>query len=314
LNIKNFLLLNVLILIAIKIAVPFYGPQLATVLEQINPFDSRAIITETNKVRAAQGLQPVVPNYRLDLAADDKLSDMIKNGYFAHISPQGVDPWFWMTKDGYKYSYAGENLALGFVSPEKTVDAWMNSPSHKENLMNGKYTEIGVAVGKANIDGINGILVVQMFGSPRWSYGEAGRPYARVVAVQPTPLPKLSVLPNKSSSPSPVTKHLVSGSEAVNVAVEKPLGQQISTDEKIPTVKKPLDFVNNDQLGSATASGRLNFAYELYMLATIVLFGASIAFLGRRKSLVFATAMNFALLFMAIYLPSLEVIGKSIIF
>src|SRR3989344_7662653 len=131
LNIRNFILLNIMLLFFVKVVVPYAGPGLATILEQINPFDSRGIISETNKVRVASGLGTVKSNSKLDIAASEKLSNMVVNSYFAHTSPQGVTPWYWIDKNGYKYTYAGENLALGFMSADQTVKDWMNSPTHK---------------------------------------------------------------------------------------------------------------------------------------------------------------------------------------
>ncbi len=301
LNIKNFLILNVLVLVAIKLAVPFYGPQLATIIEQSLPFDSRQVISDTNKVRADAGLAPVSANSALDLAASEKLNDMLANSYFAHVSPQGITPWSWFTKAGYKYSYAGENLALGFSDPNSTVQAWMNSPSHRENLLNKNYTEIGVASAPANIDGINGILVVQMF----------GRPSVLAVAIKPQPSPNVSPKPKPSLQPSPVTSNLVSGSET---AVIQPAVNQISTDIAVPSVNAPTSVARNNLSQSISIAGKLNLIYEVYLLVATVLLGLAIGFLGTRKKLVLATAMNFALFLIAISIPAIQIAGKSLVF
>jgi len=296
LNIKNLILVNFLILLAIKVAVPLSGTQLATVLEQISPFDSRGIIAETNKARVAQGLGPVSPNSQLDIAASEKLNDMISKEYFAHVSPQGVSPWFWVTQAGYKYSYAGENLALGFSDATSTVDGWMNSPTHKDNLLNKNYTEIGVATGKANLSGVNGILVVQVF----------GRPSSTLAVAQSNPAPKTT--PVVTPNVLPAVESLVSGSETSLVINE------ISTDEKVPKVNGPLKSVSADSLESVSVSDKMGLIYQIYIGISIIVVGIAMGFLGTRKNLVLAMAANFALLIVAVAVPAVEIAGKSLIF
>jgi hypothetical protein len=92
---------------------------------------------------------------------------MFKNNYWAHVSPTGTEPWDFILAEDYDYSYAGENLAKNFNSSKEVVTAWYNSPSHKENLLNKNYTEMGFAVVNGTLDGYKTTLVVQMFGKPR---------------------------------------------------------------------------------------------------------------------------------------------------
>ena len=116
---------------------------------------------------------------------------MLANQYFAHISPSGVTPWFWMKKSAYSYSVAGENLAIDFVDAEDVVTAWFNSPTHKANMLSKEYTETGVAVVSGSFQGGTSIIVVHMFGLPQNS--------APAVA-QATPTP---TKPNPSPTPVP---------------------------------------------------------------------------------------------------------------
>jgi len=105
----------------------------------------------------------------LDAAAKQKAEDMFQNNYFSHFSPTGVSPWYWINKSGYNYHYAGENLAMNFIDSEEVVRAWLNSPGHRENLLNKNYQDIGIAVLPADFSkqGINQPIVVQLFGSPQ---------------------------------------------------------------------------------------------------------------------------------------------------
>ncbi len=126
-----------------------------------------AVVTDaTNSARVEEGKSPLVRNPVLDEAARLKAEDMAKNGYFAHWSPAGVSPWHWFTEAGYSYIHAGENLAVHFTDSTVVVDAWLKSPTHRENIMNTKYTEIGIGTAKGEYEGFDTVFVVQMFGTP----------------------------------------------------------------------------------------------------------------------------------------------------
>lgn len=123
------------------------------------------IIQLVNQSRSSSGFESLVENEKLERAAEEKAGDMIEKNYFSHNSPDGTTPWYWFDKNGYNYKYAGENLALGFSSAEEEHEAWMESPTHRKNILNPNYKEIGVAVKNGKIDGKFVIVAVQMFGS-----------------------------------------------------------------------------------------------------------------------------------------------------
>lgn len=125
------------------------------------------LIELTNAARENFGFQPLKENSILDQAAYLKAKDMMEKGYFAHYSPEGVTPWYWLETSGYGYTAAGENLAIGFLESEEVHSAWMNSPSHKKNILNPNYQEIGIAVVKGIFKGKETSLVVQFFGDPK---------------------------------------------------------------------------------------------------------------------------------------------------
>lgn len=122
------------------------------------------VIKLANEARKAVNVAILKKNDVLQKAAEEKAQDMINNNYFAHVSPQGKSPWDWIDKNNYDYKYAGENLAINFTNAEDQQKAWMNSPTHKKNILNEKYDETGVAVKRGVIDGHEAIVVVQMFG------------------------------------------------------------------------------------------------------------------------------------------------------
>lgn len=117
-----------------------------------------------NQERSARSLNTLEWNSKLYKAANNKADHMIKNNYFEHYSPIGVSPWDFIHSAGYDYRYAGENLAMGFVTSEATHDAWMASPLHKENILNPNYSDYAIAATTGEINGEDTTIVVQMFG------------------------------------------------------------------------------------------------------------------------------------------------------
>lgn len=124
-----------------------------------------AIIELTNKERLSAGLSALKENKLLDQAAAAKAADMFARNYWAHNAPDGTEPWSFVLNSGYSYLHAGENLARDFRDPSSVVTAWMNSSSHKANLISSKYQDIGVAVVDGKLDGVETTLVVQIFGT-----------------------------------------------------------------------------------------------------------------------------------------------------
>ncbi len=126
------------------------------------------IIQWTNTERKDNGSLPALKeNAVLDEIAELRLKDMFAKQYFAHVSPASSSAITVAGQIGYDYLALGENLALGnFVNDKDMVIAWMNSPGHRENILNQRYTEIGVAVQQGIFEGEKSWLGVQVFGRP----------------------------------------------------------------------------------------------------------------------------------------------------
>ncbi|MFA6353842.1 MAG: CAP domain-containing protein [Candidatus Paceibacterota bacterium] len=120
----------------------------------------------TNEERQTQNLPTLTVNPILNEAAAMKANDMATKGYFAHTSPEGKTPWYWIEKVGYKYQYAGENLAINFNDSKDVTNAWMGSPTHKANIVKGNYTEIGTGIATGIYEGRNTIFVAQVYANP----------------------------------------------------------------------------------------------------------------------------------------------------
>lgn len=159
---KNAGFLAKAILLMLLVSNFFVGSASASERHEITP---QTMLELTNASRREVGAVELKSNSQLAAAAEAKASDMLSFQYFDHNSPSGVTPWFWIKSSGYEYSYAGENLAIDFISAEGAHQAFMNSSSHRENILNTNYQEIGIAVKKGIFEGEESIIVVEEFGA-----------------------------------------------------------------------------------------------------------------------------------------------------
>lgn len=125
------------------------------------------LATLTNQDRAEAGIDTLIEDAQLARAAQMKAEDMAAKGYFSHVDPEGRQPWYWMDRAGYDYTYAGENLAVNFTDSEDVQEAWMKSPTHHANIVKSQYTRIGIGVAQGTYQGKETTFVVQFFATPR---------------------------------------------------------------------------------------------------------------------------------------------------
>jgi len=162
---SKFLLFLVLALFLIRLFLAvfvFYFPQ-SNFFAAVN---KSALLNFANQERQSAGLNTLKEDSRLNDAAYLKAQDMLRNDYFSHTSPSGVSPWYWFSKAGYDYKYAGENLAIDFLDSQELHNAWINSASHRDNIINPNYSSIGIAIVSGEHGGEETTIVVQFFGSP----------------------------------------------------------------------------------------------------------------------------------------------------
>ena len=204
-------------LVALLFTTSLIRVNLPGVLSFASNIDVTDLMLFTNKERALQGLSALTENQKLNAAALAKAQYMFKNNFWAHTAPDGTTPWYFFTQAGYDYRYAGENLARDFNDSASVVAAWMNSPSHRENLLGQNYSDIGFAVLNGTLDGYETTLVVQHFGRPlNTPYVAQTTPEAEKTEVKSaeTPASKLNVEPLVTVVPAPIGQVL----PAVNVA------------------------------------------------------------------------------------------------
>ncbi|HVR44148.1 MAG TPA: CAP domain-containing protein [Thermoanaerobaculia bacterium] len=127
-----------------------------------------SVLDQINVHRERSGLPPLREDFRLRHAAEDRMRDMIELAYWGHRSPEGHSPFVWMRHRGYRHERAGENLAVGFETPELLVSSWMESEGHRENILGGEYVDCGIAVIEGSTTRrTSGTSVVVIFGRER---------------------------------------------------------------------------------------------------------------------------------------------------
>ncbi|HQG57868.1 MAG TPA: CAP domain-containing protein [Candidatus Dojkabacteria bacterium] len=151
-------------LILISNFIPLYVPGLQQ-KAYASSITADKLIEYTNSERRNYDLNELKANAKLTSAAYAKANDMLANQYWDHFGPDGQTPWQFIDDAQYEYVFAGENLAKGFQTAEGLHQAWMASPTHRENIISGNYQDIGIAVVNGNLLGEDVILVVQMFGN-----------------------------------------------------------------------------------------------------------------------------------------------------
>lgn len=218
-----------LVLVALKLVVLLAPLALPSSSLYSSAITTQNIFNLTNQARVNLSLSELKYNSVLEKAAQQKAEDMLAKQYFAHTSPQGITPWSWFEKAGYKYRHAGENLAVHFYEAEDVQAAWLASPTHRANIVSDKYSEIGVGVATGNFEGSNATFVVQMFGTPR--------PSTTATEIAPT------FTPSKTSSQVrivPKTQQAIKVSikrdQPTQAATAQLAGEQISLTEVSPGV------------------------------------------------------------------------------
>ncbi len=195
------------------------------------------IVEETNKERVSDALPTLRRNSVLDAAAKLKAEHMAKNEYFAHYSPDGVSPWYWFGQVNYNFVHAGENLAIHFTDSGEVVDAWMDSPTHRANIMNGDYVEIGVGTAQGSFDGFSTVYVVQLFGTPGAGSGTvAGAEVATAPEIEASPEPEPAVAVVPDTVPEPAEPVAVVPEPTPEPAEEIVLADEVAITETVDVI------------------------------------------------------------------------------
>jgi len=179
--------------------VEYYYPKVLGYASQI-PIDR--VLELTNQERQKYDLPPLTLNDHLSDAARRKAADMFAQNYWAHNAPDGTKPWKFILAAGYNYLHAGENLARDFTTPENIVAAWMASPTHRDNILNPRYQDIGFAVVDGQLTGGETTLVVQMFGTPQSATAQLGDSTSTLIPQAQAQESPQNITPTPSPQPS----------------------------------------------------------------------------------------------------------------
>jgi hypothetical protein len=247
------LLVYVLFFALISLGLEFGHKAAPDVLGYATDIHAEQLLADTNAKRQEAGLAPLQLNSVLSQAAAMKAQDMFAKGYWAHNSPDGRKPWDFILAAGYKYSVAGENLAKNFSNSDGVVDAWMNSPSHRDNLLKPNYRDIGFAVVDGKLNGEETTLVVQMFGAstqPLISAGTNPGIVKNVSAQEPVPTASApaAIAQQQPAVPSPTLVISQTASQTETMVQKSAIPLAFSASYRsplidIPTVTRMLAFV-----------------------------------------------------------------------
>jgi hypothetical protein len=222
----------------------------------------------TNSQRTANDLPVLQVNPLLQVAAQEKANDMAANNYFAHTSPTGKTPWYWFANVGYNFSYAGENLAINYSDSQDVINAWMNSPEHRANILNGNYTQIGMATAEGEFGGSPAIYVVELFGTPAAApvavASAQAPPYAAVQPTLPPAIPIVTASGTATSANMEQSFIAVKGAETGTApAAVAPVAQTSSAANA--AVSKPAEESNPVQQAFVSPRQTVNYLYLALM-------------------------------------------------
>lgn len=186
------------------------------VLAYASEMSRGGLLSGTNAARSANGLAPLSLHSQLNNSAQAKAQDMANKNYWAHVSPDGTEPWYFFDQAGYSYVRAGENLAYGFMTSQGVIDGWMNSASHRANIL-GDYYDVGFGIVNTPDYQSSGeqTIVVAHYGTqamapappPPAAPAESSPPPAAPITpvAEPTPAPAAPAAPAPNpSTPAPV--------------------------------------------------------------------------------------------------------------
>lgn len=130
------------------------------------PLSAQTVLEETNRAREANQLPPLSLDPRLVMTAHDRAEDILSNKHFTHFIPNEKSPWQWLENHNYRYEQAAENLAIHFKDPKEVVTAWLESPGHRQNILNPELENIGLTVMPYKKGNKISYLIVQIMAQP----------------------------------------------------------------------------------------------------------------------------------------------------
>jgi len=243
----------------------FWGTIQQNVLSYATDMSLSGLLQETNEERVAGGLGNLALNSKLNSAAQTKADDMATRDYWSHNTPDGEQPWVFISGAGYSYQTAGENLAYGFDNSTEAVIGWMNSPGHKANIMNTSYVDVGFGIANAaNYQGTGPqTIVVAMYGSPHVLAAAPAAPAPSTPAPQPAAPAEEPAAEEPAPAPTPVEEQL---------AVTPTIVEDDKAEEAAATPVVTTQKVSRFQLLSGATASWGVFAMSAIIAVAVVIF------------------------------------------
>jgi hypothetical protein len=250
----------------------------AQVLGYATDINTSSLYSLTNQQRSANGLAGLSYNSQLAQAAQNKAADMFAKNYWAHNSPDGLTPWYFILGAGYQYTTAGENLAEGFSTSAGVMDGWMNSPGHRANILNSAFQDVGFAVVNGNLLGSPTTLVVAEYGARAAAPAPVPPPAAAPTKPATTPPARPALTPATAAQTPPAQEQPASQLDASKPETQTadkatvPSGLNTPTDVKGANVKKVPD-ISLPVVARAATLQALNWGQRatVFLLSTLLL-------------------------------------------
>jgi Cysteine-rich secretory protein family len=285
------LALMALLIIGVQVTANVLRPPDLRVLAYATDITPLDLFNQTNQQRADNGLPPLRLDARLNESAGLKANNMFAQDYWAHVSPTGIQPWYWFTQAGYPYAYAGENLAKDFDSTSGTIQGWMNSPGHRANILNPNYTDVGFAVENGTLVGGQTTLVVAHYGSVAAAAAASSTPSAvpaPASVVKPVAVAAVPASP-ATPLPSPVASTVISPSPSAQPTSTSTPRPVVATGEVSPgapapqsySLFRPLSIIRTLNLGTLVTIGLLGLLLLVYVITHLTVWRKG---LGRWRS------------------------------
>ncbi len=250
------------------------------------------LLSAANDSRTANGLSKLQLNSQLNSSAQAKAQHMITNDYWAHVAPDGTQPWYFIDQSGYNYERAGENLARGFDTGYEANTGWMNSPTHRDNIL-GDYAEVGFGIASGpTYQGGENTVVVAHYGKPvGWSPAPVPtqNPTPTPAPPAPAPAPTSNPVANNSSPSTATNTQPVSNSSPSETA--SPTNNN-GDNPKLPSdvIVKPKTNTSNNNRSISASSEKQNDSKKVSVLEQLTSGEASSAVYASLSIVTISTA------------------------
>ncbi len=208
------------------------------------------LLLSHNQERAEQGLNPLTLNTTLSKSAGDKAQAMLESDCWSHYCPPGTEPWNYFKEAGYNYQHAGENLAEGFTSIDSVMSAWMNSPSHRENILNGDFEEVGFGFAYGNYQGKDNNTIIAVHFGTKFKPKPVIQEPPTITTEQPN-----NILPTTNQQEPSINIENINNDQYINKNYIEVTGKVVPSNSSVGII------LNDDEIGRVNASGE-NYTYR----------------------------------------------------